>query len=119
MFFVHYQVERYHMESLINNTNQVWQRTIDTLQHELDQARDMPAWAIAVVVLCFVGTLCMFLVCGIWCGILLQQSSSSAVRRVEYEMLKRPQLGSSTRSEGVSKRYFNGSFYSELVFQIE
>ena len=73
------------MESLINKTNPVWQRTIDTLQHELDQARDMPAWAIAVVVLCSVSTLCMLLVCGIGCGVLLQQSSSNVGRRVESE----------------------------------
>lgn len=73
------------MESLTNNTDPVWHGTIDTLQHELDQARDMPTWAIAVVVLCSVSTLCMLFVCGIGYGILLQQSSCSAGRRVESE----------------------------------
>jgi len=68
-----------------NKTNPVWQHTIDTLQHELDKARDVPAWAIAVVLLYSVSTMCILLVCGIGCGVVIQQRRSNAVLRVESE----------------------------------
>jgi len=57
---------------------EVWQGTIERLQQELENARDMPAWAIAVVVLCAVSTFCVLVVCGFGCGLLVQQNYNNS-----------------------------------------
>lgn len=77
-------IKRHRMDSIINKTNPVWQYTVDALQYELEQARDMPAWAIAVLVLSSVSTLCTFLICGVACGMILQGRSVGS-RGVESE----------------------------------
>ena len=66
------------MDSIINKTNPMWQHAIDAMQDELDQARDMPGWAIAALVLSSVSTLCTFLICGITCGVILQARSGGS-----------------------------------------
>jgi len=57
---------------------EVWQGTIDRLQKELENARDIPAWAIAVVVLCAVSTFCVLVVCGFGCGMLVHQNYNTS-----------------------------------------
>ena len=73
------------MNAPVNKTNQVWQHTIDALEQNLEEARDLPAWAIAAVVLGCVSILCTLLVCSCGWGMMLQQRSDSGGRAVESE----------------------------------
>ena len=71
--------------------------TIDSLEEQLELARSVPPWAVAVIVLCALSLLAMLVVCGFACGLAVQQhvqkderkkrliTSDSAVQELELQ----------------------------------
>ena len=49
-----------------------WDTTIDILEDQIEQARGVPPWGIAVIVLCALSFVSILVVCGFSCGLLYQ-----------------------------------------------
>lgn len=85
------------MDAYSNLTRASWHSTIDRLEEQLEAAREMPPWAVAVIVLCALSLLSMLVICGFGCGLLVQQhvnqedqrnrllASDSAVHELELQ----------------------------------
>lgn len=72
------------MNLLNNSTSAGWQSVADTLQQELYQAAsDIPDWAVALLVLSSVSTVCTLMVCVFSCGILAEQNYATLTQRNE------------------------------------
>lgn len=65
------------MEAYANLTRDSWYKTIDNLEQQLEAAREMPPWAVAVIVLCGLSLLGMLVTCGFGCGVIVQQQQVS------------------------------------------
>ena len=85
------------MEAYANFTRDSWHATIDKLEEELELARQIPPWAVAVISLCALSLLSMLVICGFACGLFVQQhvqkeeqrsgllNSDSAVQELELQ----------------------------------
>ena len=85
------------MDAYSNLTRASWHATIDKLEYQLEAAREIPPWAVAIVVLCALSLLSMLVICGFGCGLLVQQyvqqeeqrnrliTSDSAVSELELQ----------------------------------
>jgi hypothetical protein len=68
---------------IVGNYTEAWQSTIDHLKADLDAARDIPPWAIAVITMCAVSLLLALFACGFGLGILAQSSTGAQKNRHE------------------------------------
>lgn len=68
---------------IIGNYTETWQSTIDHLKADLDAARDIPPWAIAVITMCAVSLLLALFACGFGLGLLAQSSANAQKNRRE------------------------------------
>jgi len=60
------------MDPYANFTRASWHATIDKLE-QLELALQIPPWAVAVISLCALSILSMLVICGVACGIFVQQ----------------------------------------------
>ena len=61
------------MDSYSNLTRASWLATIDTLEDQLERARTIPPWAVAVLVLSAICMLAILIIFGFACGLFVQQ----------------------------------------------
>lgn len=70
------------MDPVGNFTLSSWQSTIDHLRSDIDAARDLPPWAVAVITLCAISTFVALIACG-WGGLLLLSHVSTYTSKLE------------------------------------
>jgi len=86
------------MDVYTNFTRASWLATIDSLQDNLEAARQVPPWAVAVICLCALSLLSLLVIFGFACGLFVQQhiqneeresrllNSDSAAREGEVQL---------------------------------
>lgn len=102
------------MDAYNNLTRTSWHATIDKLEEQLELARKIPPWAVAVISLCALSLLSMLVICGFACGLFVQQhvqkeeqrnrllASDSAVQELELQenTENAPAPGPSSKKKG-------------------
>ena len=62
------------MESLLNKTDPSWQHFVDILHEELEHTRNMPTWAVAVIISSCISTFLVLIGCGVGFVMIMKES---------------------------------------------